>query len=102
MRSVLFFSRPRCEGWPHHGRTVGRLLALPTLIWFDYSNALPDAHIFSELGLRASTLKAEFHYTGPTGPDRTLSETARTQRSFAETRAANKSVRVRSGPCSGI
>jgi len=19
--SVLFFSRPRCEGWPHHGRT---------------------------------------------------------------------------------
>ena len=20
-RSVLFFSRPRSEGWPHHGRT---------------------------------------------------------------------------------
>ena len=20
--SVLFFSRPRSEGWPHHGRTV--------------------------------------------------------------------------------
>ena len=71
MRSVLFFSRPRCECWPHHGRTVGRLLALPTLIWFDYSNALPDAHLLSELGLRASTLKAKFHYTGPTGPDRT-------------------------------
>jgi len=36
-------------------------------------------------------IKAKFHYTDPTGP-------ARTQRSFA----AKKSVRVRSGPCSGI
>jgi len=35
-------------------------------------------------------VKAKFHYTGPTGP-------ARTQRSFSETRAAKKSVRVRSG-----
>ena len=45
----------------------------------------------------------------PTGPDRTHTDPhglcrrpARTQRSFSETRAAEKSVRVRSGPCSGI
>jgi len=38
---------------------------------------------------------AKFHYTDPHGLCRRL---ARTQRSFA----AKKSVRVRSGPCSGI
>jgi len=99
MRSVLFFSRPRCEGWPHHGRAVGRLLALPTLIWFDYSNALPDAHLLSELCLRASTLKAEFHYTVPTGPARTLSETRTDPTEF---RGDPGRKQVRAGPCSGI
>ena len=46
-------------------------------------------------------LKAKFHYTGPTGPDRTRTDPhglcrrpARTQLSFAETRAAKK---VRAG-----
>ena len=45
----------------------------------------------------------------PTRPARTRTDPhglcrrpARTQRSFSETRAAKKSVRVRSGPCSGI
>jgi len=35
---------------------------------------------------------AKFHYTGPTGPARTLSETRTDQRSFSE-------IRVGSGPC---
>ena len=50
-------------------------------------------------------LKAKFHYTGPTGLNRTRADPhglcrrpARTQQSFSETRAAKKSVRVRSGP----
>jgi len=99
MRSVLFFSRPRCEGWPHHGRTVGRLLALPTLIWFDYSNALPDAHLLSELGIRASTLKAEFHYTGPTGPDRTRPDFVGDRTDPTEFRGDPGRKQVRAGPC---
>ena len=37
----------------------------------------------------------KFHYAGPTGPARTLSETRTDQRSFSE-------IRVRSGPSSGI
>jgi len=45
-----------------------------------------------------AVIKAKFHYTGPTGPARTLSETRTDQRSFSETRAAKKSVRVRAGP----
>jgi len=38
--------------------------------------------------------KAKFHYTGPTGPARTLSETRTGQRSLSEIRV----VRVRAGP----
>jgi len=52
-----------------------------------------------------SAVIAKFHYTGLTGPARTRTDPhglcrrpPRTQRSFA----AKKSVRVRSGPCSGI
>ena len=40
------------------------------------------------------SVKAKFHYTGPTGPARTLSETRTDQRSFSEIRV----VRVRAGP----
>jgi len=40
------------------------------------------------------TVIAKFHYTGPTGPARTLSETRTGPRSFA----AKKSVQVRAGP----
>ena len=99
MRSVLFFSRPRCEGWPHHGRAVGRLLALPIHIWFDYSNA----HLLSEpyrlaaiARLRnAGVLIAKFHYTGPhglvCGPG--LRETP-----LGPCGSPTKSVLVRSGP----
>ena len=50
-------------------------------------------------------VKAKFHYTGPTGPDRTRTgphglcrRPARAQGSFSETRAAKMSERVRSGP----
>jgi len=50
-------------------------------------------------------VKAKFHYTGPTGPDRTRTDPhglcrrpARAQGSFSETRAAKMSERVRSGP----
>jgi len=60
-------------------------------------------------------VKAKFHYTGPTGPDRTRPDPtgpdrtrtdphglcrrpARAQGSFSETRAAKMSERVRSGP----
>jgi len=44
------------------------------------------------------SIKAKFHYTGPTGPDRTRADPHGPERSFSETRAAKKSVRVRSGP----
>jgi len=44
----------------------------------------------------ARNLKAKFHYTGPTGPARTLSETRTDPTEFlGETRAAKK---VRAGP----
>ena len=59
-------------------------------------------------GISSGTLrsvKAKFQYTDPHGPDRTRADPhglcrrpARTQRSFSETRATKKSVRVRSGP----
>ena len=56
----------------------------------------------SSCTLRLIRVKAKFHYTGPTGPDRTRADPhglwrrpARTQRSFSETRAAKK---VREGP----
>ena len=42
----------------------------------------------------AVRIKAKFHYTDPTGPARTLSETRTDQRSFSEIRV----VRVRAGP----
>jgi len=47
----------------------------------------------------AYAVKAKFHYTDPHGLCR---RPARTQQSFSETRAAKKSVRVQSGPCSGV
>ena len=45
-----------------------------------------------------TAVRAEFHYTDPTGPARALSETRTDQRRFSEIRV----VRVRAGPCSGI
>ena len=45
-------------------------------------------------------IKAKFHYTDPTGPAQTLSETRTDPTEFLG--AAKKSVRVRAGPCSGI
>jgi len=57
-----------------------------------------DIHNSPVVGL----FKAKFHYTGPTGHDRTRADPdglcgrpARTQRSFSETQAAEK---VRAGP----
>ena len=59
-------------------------------------------------GIWGSAVKAEFHYTGPTGPDRTRTDL---RGLFLETWAADPGLRqsprtlsgrVRSGPCSGI
>ena len=51
-------------------------------------------------------VKAKFHYTGPTGPARTSSETRTDPREFlgdpGRKRSPCGSGRVRSGPCSGI
>ena len=48
---------------------------------------------------RYDSVIAKFHYMDPTGPARTLSETHTDPTEFlGETRAAKKSVRVRSGP----
>ena len=44
-------------------------------------------------GNRAGMIKAKFHYTDPTGPARTLSETRTDPTEFLG--AAKKSVRVR-------
>ena len=56
--------------------------------------------------------KAKFHYTGPTGPDRTHANPHGPARTLSETRtdpteflgdpAAKKSVRVRAGPVTPV
>jgi len=62
---------------------------------------------YTALGQRRA-VKAKFHDTGPTGPDRTRADPSGL---FRETRAADPGLRqssrtlsgrVRSGPCSGI
>jgi len=60
---------------------------------------VPLGHVVhTHVPLLSSSVKAKFHYTGPTGPAWTCRRPAQTQWSFSETRAAKKSVRVRSGP----
>ena len=47
-------------------------------------------------GQHFSKVKAKFHYTGPTGPDRTLSETRADPTEFLGDPGRKK---VRAGPC---
>jgi len=51
--------------------------------------------------IRAGTVIAKFHYTGPTGPDQTKSADFVGDPGLRPG-LAKKSARVRSGPCSGI
>jgi len=39
--SVLFFSRPRSDGWPYHGRTFSVYLCLSSVILIDSSTGSP-------------------------------------------------------------
>jgi len=39
LRTVLFFSRPRSEGWPHHGRTFSIYLC-PLSFWLTLPRAV--------------------------------------------------------------
>jgi len=66
--------------------------------------------LLSPVSARANSaipdVKAIFHYTGPTGPARTLSENRTDPTEFLGDPGSKKSpcgsVRVRSGPCIGI
>jgi len=70
-------------------------------------DARPVVHFLLHSRTASYQLKAKFHYTGPTGPDRTRTDP---RGLFRETRAADPGLRqsprilsgrVRSGPCSG-
>ena len=76
---------------------VGLIVRLTVrwLVTATHSRSVPRriTTVFNHFGVIG--LKAKFHYTDPRGLCR---RPARTQRSFSETRAVKKSVRVRSGP----
>ena len=72
-----------------------------------WSRLVPFLALLPRMPARC-VVKAKFHYTGPTGPDRTRADP---HGLFRETRAADPGLRqsprtlsgrVRSGPCSGI
>ena len=67
------------------------------------------AYRFASPGALPCLIIAKFHYTDPTGPDRTRTDFFLRRNSVGSVRVSDKvragpfgSARVRSGPCSGI
>jgi len=55
LRSVLFLSRPRSEGWPHHGRTFSIYLFLLSSDWLFHRESCPRLDVVYPSRARSSS-----------------------------------------------